>query len=50
MRPLNPDEIIDKDDDDEIWADPRVQSAGRGDPGDPNENDDNTHEVDTQGG
>jgi len=50
VRPLNWDEIIDKDDDDENWADPRAQSGGHSRPGDDNDNDDGEGEEDTQGG
>jgi len=37
---LNCDEILDKDDDDENWADPGSQSGGRSRPSDGNNNDD----------
>jgi len=50
VRPLNWDEIIEEDDDDENWADPRVPSGGRSRPGDDNDNDDGEGEEDTQGG
>jgi hypothetical protein len=50
VRPLNWDEIIDEDDDDENWADPGVPSGGRSRPGDGNDNDDGEGEEDTQGG
>ena len=50
VRPLNWDEIIDKDDDDENWADPGAPSGGWSRPGDDNENDDGKGEEDTQGG
>jgi len=50
VRPLNWDEIIDKDDDDENWADPGGPSGGRSRPGDDNDNDDGEGEEDTQGG
>jgi len=50
VRPLNWDEIIDEDDDDEHWADPRAPSGGRGNPGDDNDNDDGVGEEETQGG
>jgi hypothetical protein len=49
VRPLNWDEIIDKDDDDENWADPRSSSGGRSFPGDGNDNDNGEGEKDTQG-
>jgi hypothetical protein len=50
IRPLNWDEIIDEDDDDENWADPGAPSGGRIRPGDDNDNDDGKGEEDTQGG
>jgi hypothetical protein len=50
VRPLNWDEIIDEDDDDENWADPGAPSGGRSHPGDDNDNDDCKGEEDTQGG
>ena len=50
IRPLNWDEIIDEDDDDENWADPGVLSGGRSRPSDDNDNDDGEAEEDTQGG
>jgi hypothetical protein len=50
IRPLNWDEIIDEDDDDENWADPGGPSSGRSHPGDGNANDDSEWEVYTQGG
>jgi hypothetical protein len=50
VRPLNWDEIIDQDDDDENWANPRAQSGGRSRPSDGNENDDGKGEEDAQGG
>jgi hypothetical protein len=50
VRPLNWDEIIDEDDDDENWADPGAPSGGRSRPGDDNDNDDGEGEEDTQGG
>jgi hypothetical protein len=49
VRRLNWNEIIDKDDDDENWADPRGPSGGRSRPGDGNDNDDREGEEDTQG-
>jgi hypothetical protein len=50
VRPLNWDEIIDKDDDDDNWADPGVRSGGRSRPGDGNDNDDGESEEDMQRG
>jgi hypothetical protein len=50
VRPLNWDEIINKDDDDENWADPGVLSGGRSHPSDNIDNDDGEGEEDTQGG
>jgi len=50
VRPLNWDEIIDEDDDDENWADPGAPSGGRSRPGDGNDNDNGECEEDTQGG
>jgi hypothetical protein len=50
VRPLNWDEIIDEDDDDENWGDPRAPSGGRSRPGDDNDNADGEGEEDTQGG
>jgi hypothetical protein len=50
VRPLNWDEIIDEDDDDDNWADPGAPSGGRSRPGDGNDNDDGESEEDTQGG
>jgi hypothetical protein len=50
VRPLNWDEIIDEDDDDENWVDPGAPSGGRSRPGDDNDNDDGEGEEDTQGG
>jgi len=50
IRPLNCDEIIDKDDDDETLADPGALSGGRSHRGDGNDNDDGEGEEDTQGG
>jgi hypothetical protein len=47
VRPLNWDEIIDKDDDDENWVDPGAPSGGRSRPGDDNDNDDGEGEDDT---
>jgi len=50
VGPVNWDEIIDEDDDDEKWADPGGPSGGRSRPGDGNDNDDSEGEEDTQGG
>jgi hypothetical protein len=50
IRPLNWDEIIDKNDDDENWADRRAPSGGWSRPGDGNDNDNGEGEEDTRGG
>jgi len=50
VRPLNWDEIIDEDDDDDNWADPGVPSGGRSRPGDGNDNEDCESVEDTQRG
>jgi len=50
IRPLNWDEIIDEDDDDENWADHGSPSGGRSRPGNGNGNDNGEGEEDTQGG
>jgi len=50
VRPLNWDEIIDEDDDDDNWADPGAPSSRRSRPSDGNDNDDSEGEEDTQGG
>jgi hypothetical protein len=50
VRPLNWDEIIDKDDDDENWPDPGAPSGERSRPVHENHNDDGEGEEDTQGG
>jgi len=50
VRPLNWDEIIDEDEDDDNWADPGAPSGRRSRPGDGNDNDDGESEEDTQGG
>jgi hypothetical protein len=50
VPPLNSDEIIGKDDDDDSWADPGVPSGGWSRPGDGNDKDDSESEEDTQGG
>jgi hypothetical protein len=39
VRPLNLDAIIDTDDDDDIWVDPRAPSGGRCRPADGYDND-----------
>jgi hypothetical protein len=49
VRPLNWDEIIVEDEDDENWADPRAPSGGTSRPGDGNDNDNSNDEEDTQG-
>jgi len=49
IRPLNRDEILDEDDDDENWADPGEPSGGRSHPGNDNDNDDGEGGEDTQG-
>jgi len=48
IRPLNCDEIIDEDDDDETWADPGAPSSGRSRPVNGNDKDDSKGEDDTQ--
>jgi len=50
IRPLNWDEIIDEDDDDENWADPGAPTGGWSSPGVGNDNDDCEGEEDTHGG
>jgi hypothetical protein len=51
IRPLNWDETIDDDDDDENWADPRAPSGGQSHPGDDNDNDNGKGEEEgMQGG
>jgi len=50
IKPLNWDEIIDEDDDDENWADSGGPSGGRSCPGDGNDNDNGEGKEDTQGG
>jgi len=50
VRPLNWDEIIDEDDDDDNWADLGAPSGARSGPGDGNDNDNGESEEDTQGG
>jgi hypothetical protein len=49
IRPLNWDEIIDEDDDDDNWEDPSALSCGRSRPNDGNDNDDSKGEEDMQG-
>jgi hypothetical protein len=49
VRPLNWDEIIDEDDDDENKADLGTPSGGKSSPGDGNDNDNGEGEEDTQG-
>jgi len=49
VGPLNWDDIIDEDDDDDKWADPEAPRGGRSRPGDGNDNDDSEREEDTQG-
>ena len=50
VRPLNWDQILDEDDDDENWPDPGAPSGGRSRPGDGYDNDDGKGEEDTPGG
>jgi len=50
VRPLNWDEIINEDDDDEKWADPGARSGGRSRPGDGHDNDNGEGQEDMQGG
>ena len=50
VGPLNWDDIIDEDDDDENWVDPGAPSGGRSRPGYGNDNDNGEGEEDTQGG
>jgi len=50
IRPLDWDEIIDEDDDDDNWADPGTPSSGRSRPGDGNDNDDGESDEDMQRG
>jgi hypothetical protein len=50
VRPLNWDEIIDENDDDENWADPGAPRGGRSHPGDGNGHDNGEGEEDMQGG
>jgi len=50
IKPLNLDDIMDEDDDDENWPDPGAPSGGRSSPGNGNGNDNGEGEEDTQGG
>jgi len=50
VRPLNWDDIIEEDDDDENWADTGAPSGGRSPPGSCNDYDNGDGEEDTQGG
>jgi len=50
VRPLNWDDIINEEDDDENWADPGAPSGGGSRPGDANDNDNGEDEEDMQGG
>ena len=50
IRPLNWDEVIDEDDDDDNWVDPGAPSGGRSRVGDDNDNDDGEGGEDTQRG
>jgi len=50
VTPLNWDEILDEDDDEQNWAHPGVPSGGRSRPGDDNHNENGEGEEDTQGG
>jgi len=50
VRRLHWDEIIDKNDDDENWVDPRALNGGRSRPGNGNDNDAGKGEEDMQGG
>jgi len=50
VRPVNWDELLIKDGDDENWGDTGAPSGGRGRHGDGNDNDDGAGEVDTNGG
>jgi len=49
VRPLNWDDTIDEDDDDENWVDPGPPRGGRSHPGNGNENDNGKGEEDMQG-
>jgi len=48
-RPLDRDEIIDEDDDDENWVEPGSPSVGRSHPNNGNDNDNSKSEADMQG-
>jgi len=50
VKPLNSDEIINEDDDDENWVDPGAPSGGWSHPGHDNDNDNGEGEEDMQGG
>jgi hypothetical protein len=50
VRPLNWDDIINEDNDDDNWADPGAPSGGRSRPSDGNHNDHGEGDEDTQGG
>jgi len=50
VRPLNWEDIIDEDDDDENWGDPGARIGGRSRPGNSNANDNGEGEKETQGG
>jgi len=50
IKSLNWDQITDKDNDDENWADPGAPSGGRSHPGDGNDNEDGEGDEDMQGG
>jgi len=50
VRPLNPERIIDEDDDDDNWADRGGPRCGRSRPADGNHNDNGQSDEDTQGG
>jgi len=50
VRPLSWYEIIDEDDDDENWPNPRAPSGGRSHPTDDNDNENGEGEEDMQGG
>jgi len=50
VTPLNWDEPINEDDDEENWAGPGVPSGGRSHPGDDNDNDNGEGETETQRG
>jgi hypothetical protein len=50
LKPLNWEEITNKDDDDDTWVCPSAPNGGRSRPGDGNDDDDGANEEDTQGG